>query len=49
VNEKDEMVYITSRISKYTYDNLVIVAKREGIDMSDIIEYCLSNIVNEFS
>ena len=46
---EDEMVFITSLVSKYTYDNLVIVAEREGLMMNEVVEYCLSNNVNEFS
>lgn len=47
--EKDEMILITSLVTKFTYDNLATVAEREGLNMNDIVEYCLSNNVHEFS
>ena len=45
----EEIVYIICHISKYTYDRLVIVSEQKRIDMKDIVEYCLNNIVDEFS
>lgn len=45
----DEIYNIVFRVSKDTYEDLVAVSKREDINMNDIVEYCLRNIVDEFS
>lgn len=46
--ESDDIRYIISRVTKETYNDLVVVSERENINMSDIVEYCLCNIVDEF-
>lgn len=44
----EEMVFITSLVSRHTYDKLVVVAEREELMMNEVVEYCLTTIVDEF-